>query len=301
MPLKERGITMSEEKIKLIKDLNKAGIDIDFMIQESFLGYKYRKAKKKLYEDKAEIPTKLIKIYYELTPHKISFDNMKKAFINKYINNESEIEGVDTKNIHSKIEIEGLQVMYEYIHSEDINYMFNVFTLKELHQKLFSLTEYPEYAGNFRNHDVYLPGTGTELSEWINIRTELNKIDIEVQKLLEEAQRIKNKGNADDLLNYLDKCVIIGCKLIKVHPFSDGNGRTIRGFINKLLEDAGLPPIYIKMNERTEYHTAMNYANNEGNYTFIKGFYRYKVCDSIIELDINERTKQNAKTKTKKQ
>lgn len=79
-------------------------------------------------------------------------------------------------------------------------------------------------------------------------------------------------------------------KLTKV-SFADGNGRTIRGFINKLLEDAGLPPIYIKANERTEYHLAMNKANNEENYDFIKGFYRYKVCDSIIELDINERIK----------
>ncbi len=32
-----------EEKRKLIKDLNSAGIDIDFIIQEAFLGYKYRK------------------------------------------------------------------------------------------------------------------------------------------------------------------------------------------------------------------------------------------------------------------
>lgn len=70
--------------------------------------------------------------------------------------------------------------------------------------------------------------------------------------------------------------------------FADGNGRTIRGFINKLLEDVNLPPIYIKATERTEYHKAMNLANNEGDYSDIKNFYRYKICDSIIELDIND-------------
>ena len=57
---------MSEEKAKLIKDLNSAGIDINFIIQESFLGYKYRKKVNKLYEEKAETPTKLIKMYYSL-------------------------------------------------------------------------------------------------------------------------------------------------------------------------------------------------------------------------------------------
>lgn len=292
---------MSDSKLKLINDLNDAGIDIDFMIQEAFLGYKYRKAKNKLYEDTAEVPTKLIKIYYELTPHKIEFDNMKKAFIRKYINNESEIEGVDTKSIHCKAEIDGLKVMYEYIHSDDIDYMFDVYTLKDLRMKLYSFTEFPEYAGDFRTYPAYLPGTGTELVAYEDIRTELNRIDVSIQELLKEAERIKNSGNTDELLDYLDKCVVAGCELIKVHPFGDGNGRTIRGFINKLLENAGLPPIYIKVNERTEYHTAMNIANNEGDYTFIKGFYRYKVCDSIIELDINERLKkQDSKTKVKK-
>lgn len=156
---------MGEEKIRLIKDLNSAGVDIDFVIQEAFLGYKYRKLSKKLYEEKAEIPTKLIKMYYSLTPYRISFDNMKKAFIKRYINNESELEGVNCKDVHNKIEIEGLKIMYEYIHSEDINYMFDVYTLKDLHQKLFSLTEHPEYAGDFRNYDVYLPGSGTNLAE----------------------------------------------------------------------------------------------------------------------------------------
>lgn len=293
---------MSEEKLNLINDLNNAGIDIDFMIQETFLGYKYRKLKNKLYEDKADIPTKLIKIYYGLSPHRISFDMMKKAFIKKYINNENEIEGVDIKSIHGKIEVDGLRTMYEYIHSEDINYRFDVYTLKDLHQKLFSHTKYPEYAGNFRNYDVYLPGTGTNLTEWTKIRPELEKIDIEVQELLKETKTLSDGDNIDGLLAYLDKCVVVGCKLIKVHPFSDGNGRTIRGFINKLLEDAGLPPIYIKTNERTEYHTAMNLANNEGNYDYIKGFYRYKICDSIIELDINDRIKKENNTfvRTKK-
>ena len=99
------------------------------------------------------------------------------------------------------------------------------------------------------------------------------------------------------MLEYLDDSVEVMCKLIKIHPFGDGNGRTIRGFTNKLFEDAGLPPIYIKANERTEYHKAMNLANNENDYTAIKQFYRYKVCDSIIELDINERLKEEEKPK----
>lgn len=58
------------------------------------------------------------------------------------------------------------------------------------------------------------------------------------------------------------------------------------------MEDVGLPPIYILERERGEYHKAMNEANNDGDFTDIKNFYRYKICDSIIELDINERVKK---------
>ena len=96
------------------------------------------------------------------------------------------------------------------------------------------------------------------------------------------------------MLNYLDRCVVLGCQLIKVHPFPDGNGRTTRGFINKLLEDAGFPPVYITLAERDEYHDAMGKAIGDGDYSEIKNFYRYKICDSIIELDINERMRKES-------
>lgn len=283
--------------------LLKIGVDPLFIIQETFLGYKYRKREKKLYDSDRNIPTNLIRIYYGLHDDRMPFDTLKKAFVSHYINNESKLEGVQAEDIHSKIEIAGLGKMYEYIHSSDIDYMFNIYTLKELHQKLFSLTKYPEYAGEFRRMDVYLPGTGTELSEWRDIRYNLNELDEEVQELLEMSKVIKLTENVDALFEYINRCVILKCKIIKIHPFLDGNGRVTRGFINKLFEMVGLPPIYIKPNERTEYHKAMNLANNENSYDAIQNFYLYKICDSIIELDINERIRKpqtgNVETRNK--
>ncbi len=271
------------------------GIDIPFLIQESFLGYKYRTTNKKLRISDNMIPTTLIKMYYEFSDDDIVFDKMKKEFVSHYVLNESKLEGVNDQDIHGIEEIQGFKKMYEYIHSDEIDDMFNVFTLKDLHKILFSCANYPECAGNFRNFDVYLPGTGTELVEWSMIYPRLRELDDKVGYLYSLAKELKNGDNVDDLLVYLDECVELKCDLIKIHPFSDGNGRTIRGFINKLLEDAGLPPIYIKTRERTEYHRAMNLANNEGNDTEIKNFYRYKICDSIVELDINDRLRKESR------
>ena len=263
------------------------GVDPSIIIQEMFMGYKQRKQRKQLYSSDNTLPNTLITLYYEFSPNKISFERLKSAFVSRYIKEESKLEGV-----HCDSEVEGLRSMYEYIHSEDSDYMFNVYTLKDIHRSLYSNTEHPEFGGEFRRHDVYLPGTGTELTEWSMIRYELNKLDPEIVNLVELAPEIRESGDAELLLAYMDECVTIGCKLIKIHPFGDGNGRAVRGFTNKMLEYVGLPPIYIKANERTEYHKAMNRANNEGDYTDIRNFYRYKVCDSIVELDINPRLRR---------
>ena len=281
-----------QEKEIFIKRLVDLGLDPEFLIRESFLGYKWRKERKKLYGTDISVPTKLIKMYYGLNPDEIVFDRLKKAFVKRYIRNESRLE-----DVHIDSEVKGLEKMYEYVHSDDIEYRFDVYTLLDLHRMLFSFSPFPEYAGTIRNEDVYLPGTGTELCEWREIRHRLNEIDEDVQYLRSIAPEIRSANDSSQLLAYLDCCVEINCRLIKVHPFKDGNGRTIRAFTNKLLEDVGLPPIYILERERGEYHKAMNLANNEGDYTDIKNFYRYKICDSIVELDINERVRQKSEGK----
>lgn len=288
---------MSENE-KILKTVDQVGAE--FLIREIFLGYKYRKDCGILYDTDSDIPEKLISLYYGLKPDDTTFDCMKKAFVRHYIRNESEIEGINDKSIHGEEEMKGLEAMYDYIHSEDVNYLFDVYTLKDLNRMLFSFAPFPEYAGEFRNYTTFLPTTGTDLCPWEDIRFLLENVDVDVQKLVKKAPLVKNHNDMNAMLEYLDDSVEVMCKLIKIHPFGDGNGRTIRGFTNKLFEDAGLPPIYIKANERTEYHKAMNLANNENDYTAIKQFYRYKVCDSIIELDINERLKKEEKPKQMK-
>lgn len=277
---------MSEAE-RLKSSFDDCDIDSLLLMTEAFLGYKYRKREKCLYSTDARIPINLIKYYYTLHHDAVEFDKLKKAFVTRYVNNESKLEGV-----HELYEIDGLRAMYEYIHSDDIEYMFDIYTIKDLHTKLFSKTPFPEYAGDFRSWPVFLPGTGTELCDWRMVRLELNKLDPEVLELRKRAKIIRESCDTNALIQYLGDCVVLGCKIIKIHPFGDGNGRTVRGLINKMLEDAGLPPVYIKANERTEYHLAMNKAHNEENYNDIKNFYLYKVCDSIIELDINERVRK---------
>ena len=50
-------------------------------------------------------------------------------------------------------------------------------------------------------------------------------------------------------------------RLVWIHPFFDGNGRTGRLAMNLLLMKHGFPPAVILKNDRTKYYTALNHAN----------------------------------------
>ena len=273
----------------------KAGLDIPKFIQEAFLGYKYRKQNGHLYEETAAIPTMLIKFYYSLNPGEIEFDTMKKNFIRKYVKNECQVEGINPTDEHSKEEVEGLADMYEYLHSPEIDESFGIYSISDLHKKLFGRTAFPEYGGRYRTEHAYIGGSNIGLCEYYMIVHEMRALSGEVDYLHELSKVVRNCGDVNQLLAFIDKVVELKCKLIWIHPFKDGNGRTIRAFVNKLLEDAGLPPIYIKANEKEEYRLAMNLAIRDFDLTSIKAFYRYKICDSILELDIEERYRRGNK------
>lgn len=117
-------------------------------------------------------------------------------------------------------------------------------------------------------------------------------MDEDVELLRECAPEVKQGNDPALLLEYIKKCVELNCRMVRIHPFPDGNGRTIRGFTNKLFEDAGLPPVYINVDERDEYLAAMAKAMEEEDFSLITRFYKYKICDSIYELDIADRLKR---------
>ncbi len=66
-------------------------------------------------------------------------------------------------------------------------------------------------------------------------------------------------------MNDIELATIFHHKFIWIHPFFDGNGRTVRLAMNLLLMRKGFPPAIILKNDRKKYYDALNLANN-GNY-----------------------------------
>ncbi len=267
--------------------------ELSEILKALFNDYVERKRTRQLYKDGLVIPKRLLIFYYQLTPERRHLNKEAKEFLRHYVACESILE-----NAHLDFEKQGLQEMYDYLLSDEINNHFDIYTLLDLHRKLFSKAPYPDFGGNIRNGDAHLDGVPVDLTPASYIRYEMKMLDYDLKELLNMQEEVKN--NPSLLFSYIDKCIILKCRLIKIHPFADGNGRSIRAFINKLFMDVDIPPVYISSNENKTYKKAMQKAIGEENdFSSIISFYYFKICDSIIELENNYHNKGKRKSSPK--
>ena len=63
----------------------------------------------------------------------------------------------------------------------------------------------------------------------------------------------------------IERAVEAHYKLVTIHPFTDGNGRTARLVMNLILRASGYPPIIIRKEDRGEYLTSLEIAQTGGS------------------------------------
>lgn len=224
------------------------------------------------------IPRLIISIY--ANNHDLMLNNspeLMRLFKKIYITNEDFVEG------HSPEEKLGMSEMYDYMTNFDIETL-SLYTLSDLHEKLYSKCPYPEFGGKYRTENVYLPGAGVETSNYDMIVPSISALRIQFEELMS----MPDEGS--DVFDYVDKALAIYCRLVQIHPFRDGNGRAMRAFLNLMLRKVNLPPVYVDFDEKNEYHFALNQANNEGNCGYIRSYYYYKIYASIMEIGLSSRT-----------
>ncbi|MFM7813168.1 MAG: Fic family protein, partial [Flavobacteriales bacterium] len=71
--------------------------------------------------------------------------------------------------------------------------------------------------------------------------------------------------NSNDKRSVLVRAMIFHHRMVWIHPFFDGNGRTVRLIFNLILMSAGYPPAIILQQDRKKYYDALN-KSNQGNY-----------------------------------
>ena len=223
------------------------------------------------------------------------FDLLQENFIEKYVDNESLVEGV-----HSCTEKEGLKKIYQFIFSNYNDVDIDVDYLLKLHEILYSNVPFSEVGGKLRKAPAHLEGTVVSLCPWEEISTEIKKTNKWINQIVKQSFKVSESNNFDLLFEYIDECLKLNCHLIQIHPFFDGNGRTIRAFTNKLFILTGIPPVYIHAKEKKLYHKAMEKAIVDNDFSSINQFYYIKICQSIYELGINPNKDLKAKTDFKK-
>lgn len=110
-----------------------------------------------------------------------------------------------------------------------------------------------EFCGRYRNGRVRITGANF-------IPPNAAKVPGLVDDLVEQ---VKTNNHRLDILSL---AAVFHHRLVWIHPFFDGNGRTARLAMNLFLMKAGYPPAIILSNDRKKYYQALDLAN-QGDYS----------------------------------
>ncbi|MFZ3230561.1 MAG: Fic family protein [Pseudobdellovibrio sp.] len=105
-------------------------------------------------------------------------------------------------------------------------------------------------AGRYRQGNVLITGSSHKPPDAFKI-----------PKLMEELTNwIKKKS---EKLHPVELASLAHHKLVHIHPFTDGNGRTARLFMNLILMQKGYPMVIILKNDRQKYYRSLEKADNK--------------------------------------
>jgi Fic family protein len=91
---------------------------------------------------------------------------------------------------------------------------------------------------------------------------------IEVPLLMHKLVVWINSAEAADL-HPVERAALAHFRLVHIHPFVDGNGRTARLLMNLILIREGYPPAVIRRERRPEYYDALGRAHEGDTNPFL--------------------------------
>lgn len=239
--------------------------------------YKAEKKRKEKGYSYSSLYADLIENYEEQLSFRPS-ERASRLFKSEYIYNDSRMEGVDvtieaaseivsdlllnaqySKYCEEKNEafmsVAGHYKMYTHVLEFPYNGKASVFLdCFRLNKELFSFFPNPDYGGKTREGNTLVLGAKFETVDYTDIYSELLEVDNDIKVF---QSKIKDLSLSDRIKFVIE----IHHRLTVIHPFMDGNGRTLRAFMNLQLVSMGIPPIYIKTKNKNEYLEALSEAD----------------------------------------
>lgn len=219
-------------------------------------------------------------------------------FKNDYIYNENRIEGsklerdlvseiITDLRLHKQdseyckselqnvIETAGQSALYDYVFENDDP--ISAFSILRLHKMLYQYAPFPEAAGSFRETNNLVTESKFETTDCREIINEVLKVDTFLKVLIVEKDSIS-------VAEFIEKAIIIHHRLTVIHPFNDGNGRVSRVFLNWLFMLKGIPPIYLKYDDKERYYEALQQADLYQDYNPLKEVFFTEIIRTMIQL-----------------
>ena len=228
-------------------------------------------------------------------------DHARYLFSNRYIFNDSRMEGVNVTpeqaaeivmdlRLHMQnseycneeneafLSIAGHYDLYQDIFAEPVKKGISVYDTIVLNKKLFSHYPHPEFGGTTRQNNTLVLGAKFETVDYSEIFSELAKLDADVRDYYARRKEMP-------MSQYAQHVAWVHHRITVIHPFSDGNGRTSRAFMNMQFVRAGMLPIYIRVEDKQEYIHALERADKEDDYRELYELVFRLMIRSFVELN----------------
>ncbi|PID29730.1 MAG: cell filamentation protein Fic [Candidatus Cloacimonadota bacterium] len=215
-----------------------------------------------------------------LPPEIIS--NLHEDLVLRWTYNSNAIEGNTLTLKETKVALEGITVGGKTMreHFEAINHREAILFVEDLVKKGEPLSEWQirsihqlilkniddKNAGVYRKTNVIISGADHTPPDALNIE----------QDMKDFIKWIQTKG---EKLHPVERAAYIHADFVKIHPFTDGNGRTSRLLMNLELMKSGFPPVVLPVEKRLEYYETLDLAHTKNNY---KPF--LELISNIVEL-----------------
>ncbi|KAK6747026.1 hypothetical protein RB195_000333 [Necator americanus] len=179
------------------------------------------------------------------------------------------------KSIHEHNEVIGMDAALRFLNHSLLH--MNEITLDdilEMHRRVLGNVN-PLDAGRIRTTQVFVGRFTPVAPEYVK------------EQLAELVNWLKDPLTLE--MNPVEKAAIAHYKLVVVHPFVDGNGRTARLLLNLILMRAGFPPVILPVESRAEYYATLHTANLGDLRPFIRYIARY--TENTLKFYINSTEK----------
>lgn len=205
---------------------------------------------------------------------------LKETFL--VINEGLTVKGKPLKDhLEAKDHHAALEYLYDLI-DKDKKHTVSEMLIRNLHQIIIQETD-KAWAGKYRNANVIIGGAKHAPPEALQVPQKMRTL-------------ISWLNSQKDKMNIIELSALLHHKLVYIHPFFDGNGRTARLTMNLLLMHAGYPLVIILKNDRKKYYDVLEKADG-GKYEPLVKFIAQSIERS---LDIYLKTLTPATTKQEK-